>query len=232
MIDFSTLKGLTIPEGNVKQISDASGRVLWSAKPSEATVTITGDWSDTTITINGVTYYDTTVVVPIGTVITCYANNDENRTPYGIYLNGVHVALTTYAYTITCNVHIETRGGRDGGYVYITEIREDYALVNITGNASATDAYSVARVSADVDGTGQKMLGVGTYAVPIGTIFVCSVTTQKNAQKNGGITANGVRVVDGTGTYEYTASVNTTIYTSGTYTTTQTGAGNITITEQ
>ncbi len=31
MIDFSTLKGLTIPEGNVTQIADASGRVLWSA---------------------------------------------------------------------------------------------------------------------------------------------------------------------------------------------------------
>ena len=31
MIDFSTLQGLTIPEGVVEQIADASGRVLWSA---------------------------------------------------------------------------------------------------------------------------------------------------------------------------------------------------------
>ena len=31
MIDFSTLQGLTIPEGVVTQIADASGRVLWSA---------------------------------------------------------------------------------------------------------------------------------------------------------------------------------------------------------
>lgn len=31
MIDFSTLQGLTIPEGAVTQIADASGRVLWSA---------------------------------------------------------------------------------------------------------------------------------------------------------------------------------------------------------
>lgn len=29
MIDFSTLQGLTIPEGAVTQITDASGRVLW-----------------------------------------------------------------------------------------------------------------------------------------------------------------------------------------------------------
>lgn len=31
MINFSTLQGLTIPEGVVTQIADASGRVLWSA---------------------------------------------------------------------------------------------------------------------------------------------------------------------------------------------------------
>ena len=32
MIDFSTLQGLTIPEGVVTQIADASGRVLWALK--------------------------------------------------------------------------------------------------------------------------------------------------------------------------------------------------------
>lgn len=32
MIDFSTLRGLTIPEGNVTQIVDASGKVIWRAK--------------------------------------------------------------------------------------------------------------------------------------------------------------------------------------------------------
>ena len=31
MIDFATLQGVTIPEGVVTQIADASGRVLWSA---------------------------------------------------------------------------------------------------------------------------------------------------------------------------------------------------------
>ena len=30
-IDFSTLQGLTIPEGVVTEITDASGRVLWCA---------------------------------------------------------------------------------------------------------------------------------------------------------------------------------------------------------
>lgn len=29
MIDFSTLKSLTIPEGEVTKITDANGNVLW-----------------------------------------------------------------------------------------------------------------------------------------------------------------------------------------------------------
>lgn len=35
MIDFSTLQGLTIPEGVVTQITDASGRVIWAVKSGE-----------------------------------------------------------------------------------------------------------------------------------------------------------------------------------------------------
>ena len=31
MIDFTTLQGLTIPEGVVTQITDESGRVIWAA---------------------------------------------------------------------------------------------------------------------------------------------------------------------------------------------------------
>ena len=37
-MNFATLKGLTIPEGVVTQIADASGRVLWKSGPSVATV--------------------------------------------------------------------------------------------------------------------------------------------------------------------------------------------------
>lgn len=40
MINFSTLQGLTIPEGVVTQITDAAGNVLWS---STITFTINGD---------------------------------------------------------------------------------------------------------------------------------------------------------------------------------------------
>ena len=64
MIDFSTLQGLTIPEGVVTQIEDASGRVLWSAE-KKATVTIhktdtsggrLTDASKASVTIDGIVY--------------------------------------------------------------------------------------------------------------------------------------------------------------------------------
>ena len=37
-IDFSTLQGLTIPEGVVTQITDASGRVIWAVQSSKPIV--------------------------------------------------------------------------------------------------------------------------------------------------------------------------------------------------
>lgn len=37
-IDFSTLQGLTIPEGVVTQIADASGRVIWAVANNENTI--------------------------------------------------------------------------------------------------------------------------------------------------------------------------------------------------
>ena len=35
-IDFTTLQGLTIPEGVVTQIADAAGNVLWSSNAGKA----------------------------------------------------------------------------------------------------------------------------------------------------------------------------------------------------
>lgn len=82
MIDFTTLKGLTIPEGNVTQIADANGNVLWKKAPSEATITIIGDTSSTiggliNVTIDGQIYTGTCgtveLTVPIGTLVYCSA---------------------------------------------------------------------------------------------------------------------------------------------------------------
>ena len=97
-IDFSTLQGLTIPEGVVTQIADASGRVLWSAvkKAKVALYFSTYINSDSFasdfvgmayVDIDGVRYTDdgssdnikvVEVNVPIGTVITLTATGGVN----------------------------------------------------------------------------------------------------------------------------------------------------------
>ena len=124
MIDFSTLKGLTIPEGNVTQIADASGSVLWSAV-EKVTVNIktsgmfiTGS-IPASVTINGVSYNSaTTVDVPKGSVIVCSAPwvtlyNSTNRSGGEVKLNGTIVAPwvvgvnpTIYEYTVNGDIEI------------------------------------------------------------------------------------------------------------------------------
>lgn len=62
MIDFSTLKGLTIPEGNVTQI-ESDGVILWKAVPTNVTIamnqTDSVNYSPTAephFTVNNMTY--------------------------------------------------------------------------------------------------------------------------------------------------------------------------------
>jgi hypothetical protein len=47
---FTSIKGITIPEGAVKQIADGAGRVLWAAKPSSIVpglaIGYSGDYTD------------------------------------------------------------------------------------------------------------------------------------------------------------------------------------------
>ena len=130
MIDFATLQGLTIPEGNVTQIADAAGNVLWKQAPAEATVTITGYGGNyhCYVTINGTMYYTAnTLVVPVGTVVACYAFNDGIASY--VTLNGVTVSnnATPYNYTVNGNVTINleylrnTEDKEYGGRIYITE---------------------------------------------------------------------------------------------------------------
>lgn len=125
MIDFATLKGVAIPEGNVTQITDASGAVLWKAAPSGVPVTITvsgATYYGTPgfVTINGVNYNAATeVLAPIGSVIVCCAPwvtmyGSTNRSGGSVKLNGKTVAAlnasvnpTIYEYTVTGAVSIQ-----------------------------------------------------------------------------------------------------------------------------
>lgn len=151
-IDFATLKGLAIPEGNVTQITDASGRVLWKQAPSEATITITkvGSLPPNTIgaqvIVNGTNYSDAiTVTVPIGTIITCTAKwttkyMASTHTGGTVMVNGAVVAesgelsggTTTYEYTVQGDVAIEL----SVQYVQTSQ----YGGMTPTGNINITES--------------------------------------------------------------------------------------------
>lgn len=143
MIDFSILKGLKTPKGNVTKITDINGNVLWEAPPSGATVTITKRLAGVEdmrgggyVTIDGVTYNEpTNIVVPLGTVIVCKA--PWASTQYGAFggeikLNGTVVAFrgsanpATYDYTVNKDAEIAIQNvGSPGGVqanISITEL--------------------------------------------------------------------------------------------------------------
>ena len=50
MIDFAALKRLTIPEGEVSQIKDAAGNILWRSMYEEIVEGIAQDGTETTYT--------------------------------------------------------------------------------------------------------------------------------------------------------------------------------------
>ena len=130
MIDFATLKGVTIPEGNVTQITDASGAVLWKAAPSGANVKVTLENSGTFASMTSSNYAYFTLdgvrhavaeelVVPIGTVITFGLTKPTGGSvTAGIYLNGAQVAYNTndrysasYVYTVTGDIEVKLCNG-------------------------------------------------------------------------------------------------------------------------
>lgn len=99
-IDFSTLKGLTIPEGNVTQITDESGRVLWKAPPSAIIVNLICPDRRGNVTIDGTKYvnagtYEALESITVG-VQGYYGmvNSSPIVRPAFVYLNNVQVAVT------------------------------------------------------------------------------------------------------------------------------------------
>jgi hypothetical protein len=137
-VNFATLKGLTIPEGVVTQITDADGTVLWSAKRN-AIVTITSECNG----INGDTAHikivsetvsceayaydmpDCTLEVPIGSTIECTVRRNKGNADSCVSVNGTKVLTEgTYVYTVTGNVaiHVSDRYSMgEYGVITITE---------------------------------------------------------------------------------------------------------------
>lgn len=152
MIDFLTVKGWEIPEGIVKQVTDATGRVLWSAVKL-VKLTITSTWNgmdgDTArITVrstepfapdpsnpsNKVTSWtvsvadepNRTIEVPVGSTIECYVTRDKENADSYIMLNDVKMVsgTGTYVYTVTGDVTIDVSDKYSQG---------DFGTITITG---------------------------------------------------------------------------------------------------
>lgn len=136
MIDFSTLKELTIPEGNVTQITDASGNVLWKQAPSGATIALIGDtgygghWGLTTsyAEYNGTKYLAPEIIeAAIGDTILFRCAGAPNGC--NIYLNGNRVATgadANYSYTVSgdaeVDIQLQGSGYTSSYHMYITEL--------------------------------------------------------------------------------------------------------------
>lgn len=136
---FSALKGLTIPEGVVTQIADASGVVLWSAKRN-AVVTITstcngimGDTAHIKIVYETGIFeayaYDMpncTIEVPIGSTIECTVSRNKGNADSYISLNGTKVLTEgTYLYTVQGNVSVDVSDRYTMGEYGVITITEE-----------------------------------------------------------------------------------------------------------
>jgi hypothetical protein len=132
MIDFSTLKALTIPEGEVTKIEDAIGNVMWSAvKKVKLTVkTVFGgmDGDTASITIRSSTPFapdpsnpshtttswtvqvsdepDCTIEITEGSTIECTVSRNKGNADSHISLNGTRVLTGegTHIYIVRRNV--------------------------------------------------------------------------------------------------------------------------------
>lgn len=132
-MNFSTLKGLTIPEGKVKSIliTEADGTAYEVGfGPAVCTVTVTHDaydaqyfWTSCSAVVDGQTIWlgEGTYELPIGTVITCEGGvsfSQSSSASMKIYLNEQVVAKTSYSgeinycsydYTLSKNITIDPR---------------------------------------------------------------------------------------------------------------------------
>lgn len=129
-MNFATLQGLTIPEGNVTQIADASGRVLWKASK---TVTISYTLGDP---VAPATYYNS--IIHNGTEYTGSGSLIANigdiilvRCAPGGQTGEAHIYLNTQG----TGIAVASATGMWAEYNY--EVVSDATVVKDTGSAAA-----------------------------------------------------------------------------------------------
>lgn len=147
-VDLSSITEIRDKIGVITKITDVSGRVLWSAAPAVAIVTmesdITGNYScgyfyidySTADEPDGSISTVGTYELPIGTVInfSIKANKGYSST---IYLNDEYVDGgddAYYSYLLNGNITVSVMPMPTGGIIYITEVPENCIVFSISGD--------------------------------------------------------------------------------------------------
>jgi hypothetical protein len=142
-MDFSSVKKIVIPEGEVKKITDASDLVLWMAKrTAEVTIEsvcngITGNKASLSLTLEDNSTLSVflweglwdTYNVPIGSTIECTVDDSKQSNRCYVRVNGVDVLNEpgTYYYTVTGDVTIHMEDKYEMG---------EYGMITITEGVS------------------------------------------------------------------------------------------------
>lgn len=218
MIYFSTLQGLTVPEGVVTQIADASGRVLWSAAPPFVPIVDFGEVT-TQATANGAGYYMAMVTlpaVPSGFDTCTHALVDG--TAYAVTYDVQEIPSALHIYTPVSDCPLVTLNTADGmSYTLLFKEFGTYTvqlgLVIPEGHALLTLETSETKHT-DVVIDGIEYSVDTTLVVPIGKV-VSLRTTNDSGREDSYISINGTWVCSGTTTlnYEYVVVGNATICT-------------------
>ena len=189
-MNFATLKGLTIPEGAVTQITDASGRVLWSAaEPCTVTIAAFGisPNGNANVTLNGQTYSAkgisitpnqnnptpiAEITVPSGTVMSCSACTSVGNNKGTIVLNGTNVAEAASAgvpatcdYVVNGNIKVELNDAHVvAANVSVSRVLITEEPITFTINGTEYSAYPSMTWNdwnvSDFNTTGQKVASV------------------------------------------------------------------------
>lgn len=203
------------------------------------TVTLTGSVSNSYAEYNGTRYtFPSTFEANIGDTINFHCGDVPSSAT--IFLNNNQVASgvgsANHSYTVASdlNVNLQTSGSGSSvqAKMYITEIPEGHALVQIVekGGTGYTSGCGWSKLTID----GITYTSAATVTVPIGTAIYCDVIGSGSSKPY--IEVNGVRVVEGYGnkddgyddcSYTHIVASDITVEFYG-----NKGSGQIVITEQ
>ena len=137
-MNFANLKGLTIPEGNVTQITDASGRVIWSANKTVNTLYLRPS-ADISI---GHSLYPADS--PSAYSLVNEEVNDHAATYiYSTYTDTFSGTEFTSIFALSHSKSVKSKGVTSGKLVY------DYAMPS---NVSSPTIYSILTISGEAQG--------------------------------------------------------------------------------